>query len=86
MFVKETLKRSIVRYRTKTKMRLSMVVELLLILLLVAFAAYGRVIGNDFPRFFFFFFFFKIVNANSSNGLVISLEIVGFLVARKGNV
>lgn len=39
-------------------MRLSMVVELLLILLLVAFAAYGRVIGNDFPRFFFFFFFF----------------------------
>ena len=55
-----------------------MVVELLLILLLVAFAAYGRVIGNDFPRFFlfffFFFFFFKIVNANSSNGLVISLE------------
>lgn len=88
MFVEETLKRSysVVRYRTKTKMRLSMVVELLLILLLVAFAAYGRVIGNDFPRFFFFFFFFKIVNANSSNGLVISLEIVGFLVARKGNV
>lgn len=31
-------------------------------------------------------FFFKIVNVNSSNGLVISLEIVGFLVARKGNV
>lgn len=58
MFVEETLKRSVVRYRTKTKMRLSMVVELLLILLLVAFAAYGRVIGNDFPRFFFFFFFF----------------------------
>lgn len=87
MFVEETLKRSVVRYRTKTKMRLSMVVELLLILLLVAFAAYGRVIGNDFPRFFFFFFFFfKIVNANSSNGLVISLEIVDFLVARKGNV
>lgn len=57
MFVEETLKRSVVRYRTKTKMRLSMVVELLLILLLVAFAAYGRVIGNDFPRFFFFFFF-----------------------------
>lgn len=76
------------RYRTKTKMRLSMVVELLLILLLVAFAAYGRVIGNYFPRFFSFsyFFFFAIVNANSSNGLVISLEIVGFLVARKGNV
>lgn len=61
MFVEKTLKRSyfVVRYRTKTKMRLSMVVELLLILLLVAFAAYGRVIGNDFPRFFFFFFFLR---------------------------
>ena len=32
-------------------MRLSMVVELLLILLLIAFAAYGRVIGNDIQEF-----------------------------------
>ena len=35
----------------RAKMRLSMVVELLLILLLIAFAAYGRVIGNDFQQF-----------------------------------
>ncbi|XP_076760830.1 uncharacterized protein LOC143429210 isoform X2 [Xylocopa sonorina] len=41
-------------------MRLSAVIELLLILLLVAFAAYGRVIGNDFQQL-------AVRNASDSN-------------------